>query len=464
LDRAVAIKVLSTTAEDAPASFAAEARILAKIDHPHVVRVYDYIETDALCLIVMELLAGGTLTRRRAGMTPQTACAVGIAVAEALTCAHGRGVLHRDIKSDNILFDTDGLLKVTDFGIAKVFAGSATTASAIIGTPKYMAPEQLTQGRLGPATDLYALGVVLYELLTGTPPFDSAMPPHALYHHHVHVTPPPLPGVSAAIAEVVLRTLEKDPAARYPSARAFAFALAGATTSAYGPGWTKQAGIPLHLDTDIRTTAERPTDSSPPLSNPAPVHVNPVLSTVSLHPVNHTPATSHRVINWLRRHRFPAAVLLLCTMIGTILAAVFVHIANPPSAAPPAHPAPLHMNTATVSPAPQPTVSKAVQPTGPIEQSAPRVVILNNSRIQGLGDAARTRLEAAGYIVERIDNYQGNALEESTVFYAEGYRDAAETMRRLIPDIKQAKPKTRNFITDDPLILVVDRNFPSTTP
>ena len=91
-------------------------------------------------------------------------------------------------------------------------------------------------------------------------------------------------------------------------------------------------------------------------------------------------------------------------------------------------------------------------------------MILNNSRIKGLADAARTRLEAAGYIVERTDNYQGNSLEESTVFYAEGHRDAAETMQRLIPGIKQAKPKTKNFITDDPLILVVTRDFPSTTP
>ncbi len=154
LNRQVAIKILAAGHEGhdgADAGFAAEAQLLAAIDHRHVVRVYDYVETDDLCLIVMELLGGGTLTRRRAGMSAEAACAVGLAVAAALSCAHSPGVLHRDIKTDNMLFDTAGLLKVTDFGIAKILTGSAATASAIIGTPMYMAPEQITAGRLGPA-------------------------------------------------------------------------------------------------------------------------------------------------------------------------------------------------------------------------------------------------------------------------------------------------------------------------
>jgi serine/threonine protein kinase len=276
LNRDVAIKVLSVTyeeAEEASARFVAEARILAGIDHPHVVRVYDYVEDDDLCLIVMELLAGGTLTRRRRGMSAEDACAVGLAVAEALTCAHGQGVLHRDIKSDNILFNGDGLLKVTDFGIAKIFAGSAATASAIVGTPKYMAPEQLTGGRLGPATDLYALGMILYELLAGAPPFDPALPPHALYHHHVYVPPPPMPGVPAGVAEVVLRTVEKDPTARYPSAREFALALADAATDSYGPRWTTRSGIPLRLSDEVRNAVERLPDLTSLV--PAPTRAPP---------------------------------------------------------------------------------------------------------------------------------------------------------------------------------------------
>ncbi|WP_146776643.1 serine/threonine-protein kinase, partial [Parafrankia sp. Ea1.12] len=195
LDRDVAIKILPVEQDETPERSRAEARLLNLLDHPHIVRVHDAIATDDLYLIVMELLAGGTLTRRRAGMTAETACAVGLGVAAALSCAHARGVLHRDIKPANILFDTAGLLKVTDFGIAKIVEGTAATASTVIGTPRYMAPERFLGGRLGPATDLYALGVLLYELLTGAPPFDPALSAPALIHHHLSVLPPPPAGV-----------------------------------------------------------------------------------------------------------------------------------------------------------------------------------------------------------------------------------------------------------------------------
>ncbi len=133
---------------------AAEAQLLAHLDHPHIVRVYDYLETDDLRLIVMEFPGGGTLTRQAAGMAPGAACAAGLAIATALSYAHARGVLHRDVKPDNVLFDAAGLLEVTDFGLAKIVEGSAATASRVVGTPPYMAPEQITGTRLGPATDL----------------------------------------------------------------------------------------------------------------------------------------------------------------------------------------------------------------------------------------------------------------------------------------------------------------------
>nr|MDT0666018.1 serine/threonine-protein kinase [Micromonospora sp. DSM 115978] len=138
LGRAVAIKVMDAEGPDGvTGGFADEARVLAALEHPHVVRADDYVEGEGLCLVVMELLAGGTLTRRRVGMAPEQACAVGLAVAAALGHAHGQGVLHRDIKADNILFAADGTPKVGDFGIAKLFEGSAATASRMVGTPMY---------------------------------------------------------------------------------------------------------------------------------------------------------------------------------------------------------------------------------------------------------------------------------------------------------------------------------------
>ncbi|MEX5635077.1 protein kinase domain-containing protein [Parafrankia sp. FMc2] len=254
--RPAAIKVMP--AEGARIDFAAEARLLAGLDHPHVVRVYDYVEGDDLCLVVMELLAGGTLTRRREGLTAGQICAVGLAVAAALGHAHDRGVLHRDVKADNILFAADGTVKVGDFGIAKLFEGSAATVSKVVGTPVSMAPEQIdVGGRLGPATDLYALSAVLYTLLAGRPPFDPKQPLHLLWHQLRNEPAPPMGGVPDSVAQVVLRGLEKDPAARHPDPAAFALDLASAAAEAYGADWLARAGMPLHLDDAVRRAAVR---------------------------------------------------------------------------------------------------------------------------------------------------------------------------------------------------------------
>nr|WP_050796007.1 serine/threonine-protein kinase [Parafrankia sp. EUN1f] len=267
-DRPVAIKIVEADgSEQATRGFESEAQVLSGLDHPHVVKAFDYVETEGLCLVVMELMAGGTLTSRRAGMAPEQACAVGLAVAAALAHAHGRGVLHRDIKADNILFAADGTPKVGDFGIAKLFEGSAATASGRVGTPMYMAPEQIASGRLGPATDLYALGVVLYQLLTGAPPFDPKQSLPALWNQHLNDPPRPMTGVAAPVEPVVLRALAKAPADRHPDATAFALDLARAATEAYGANWTARAGVPLNLDDDIRRLA------SPPPPPPAPASI-----------------------------------------------------------------------------------------------------------------------------------------------------------------------------------------------
>ncbi|ABW09709.1 serine/threonine protein kinase [Parafrankia sp. EAN1pec] len=221
LHRDVAIKVLSARGHDrAAAGSAIEARLLARFDHPHIIRVHDYVAADDLHLIVTEMMAGGTLTSHQADITQQGACAIGLAVACALSYAHSQGVLHRDIKPDNMLFDTAGLLKVADFGIAKLLDGAAATVNTVIGTPLFMAPEQVAGARLGPATDLYALAVVLYLLLTGTAPFDPAPTLD-------RATPAP-DGVPAPVMRIVLSALNRKPAARPPSAHTFAVDLARA--------------------------------------------------------------------------------------------------------------------------------------------------------------------------------------------------------------------------------------------
>ncbi|WP_096336152.1 serine/threonine-protein kinase [Pseudofrankia asymbiotica] len=270
LNRDVAVKVLPA-GQEGRSAFEAEAQLLASLDHPHIVRVYDYVETDELCLIVMEQLSGGTLTRRLAGLEPPAACAVGVGVATALAYAHERGVLHRDIKPDNVMFDATSTVKVTDFGIAKIFQGTATTATGQLGTPMYMAPEQIRGGRLGPATDIYALGVLMYRLLVGRPPFDSSLPLQALWHQQLTTTPSVPPSVPAPLADVVVRALAREPGDRQPSASAFARDLAVAAVGVHGRDWLARAGLPLRLDDDVRDAAAGTGahGSAPPSQEPA---------------------------------------------------------------------------------------------------------------------------------------------------------------------------------------------------
>ena len=160
------------------ARFLAEGRLLASLSHPHIVPIYDFIESDGLCLLVMERLSGGSVAERsRLGrMTPQAACALVLATCAGLHEAHTNHVLHRDVKPGNLMFSASGILKVTDFGIAKVLGGSvtvATRAGEVLGTPAYMAPEQVHGEGVSPATDVYAAGTILFELLSGVLPFSQ---------------------------------------------------------------------------------------------------------------------------------------------------------------------------------------------------------------------------------------------------------------------------------------------------
>ena len=200
LGRDVAIKQLPrafAVDESIRSRFTVEARLLASLDHPHIVPVYDFVEQDGLCLLVMELLPGGTVWSRFTGdgFTASGACAVVLACLSGLQAAHGRQVLHRDIKPENLMFSSTGALKVTDFGIAKVVGGEetmATRAGEVVGTPAYIAPEQARGGDLSPATDVYAVATMLYELLSGQLPFADDGDAMALMFKHAFEQPEPL--------------------------------------------------------------------------------------------------------------------------------------------------------------------------------------------------------------------------------------------------------------------------------
>ena len=258
LDRRVAIKQLPGALAADPAvrrRFTAEARVLASLDHPHVVPVYDFVERDGVCLLVMELLPGGTLRSRvsAAGrLTAPYAVAVSLACTSGLGAAHRRGVLHRDVKPENMLFASSGVLKVTDFGIAKVVGGPdtvVTRAGEVLGTPAYVAPEQVRGGQLSPATDVYGVATMLYELLADALPFTSDGEDVALLFKHAYEAPIPLrdvaPGVPDPVAAVVMRGLATESAERFATAESFGVALAEAATRAWGPGWLAAEQVPI---------------------------------------------------------------------------------------------------------------------------------------------------------------------------------------------------------------------------
>ncbi len=228
LDRDVALKVMSTryaSDEEFVERFKREAQSAAALSHPNIVSIFDRGEAeDGTYYIAMEYLPGGTLKDRimsKGALPARTAAAVALQIAEALQVAHERGVVHRDIKPHNILITESGDVKVTDFGIARAASSSTMTRTgSILGTAHYISPEQAMGEPVGPASDLYSLGVVLYEMLTGELPYDAETPLGiAMKHVNGHLRPPKEvdPSIPAGINAITIRLLAKDPEDRYGS-------------------------------------------------------------------------------------------------------------------------------------------------------------------------------------------------------------------------------------------------------
>ena len=234
LDRAVAIKVLPPYYAADPAfveRFKLEARAMARLSHPHIVTVHDSGDDDGRLYIIMEYVNGGNLKQRMARSLPAREITRIIhEVADALSYAHSHNIVHRDVKPVNVLMDSTGRAVLSDFGIAKVLATSAalTRAGAGVGTPEYMSPEQCRGASVDARSDIYALGVMLYEMLTGHTPFEADNYT-ALAHSHIYEpVPPPSrlnPRISPAVQSVVMKALEKDPAHRFQQATEMAIAL-----------------------------------------------------------------------------------------------------------------------------------------------------------------------------------------------------------------------------------------------
>jgi hypothetical protein len=286
LGREVAVKLLPPDLAENDGvrrRFVAEAKLLASFSHVHIVPVYDFVEQDGLCALVMERLSGGTLDAyARAGMDAPGGCAAIVAACLGLQYAHERDVLHRDVKPANVLIAEDGVVKMTDFGIAKVLGGEETLVTRsgfVLGTPAYMAPEQASGAEPTPATDVYGAGTVLYELLAGRLPFPPESNPLQMLYSHVHSDPRPLMDVARDIpdelAAVVMRALERDPADRHASASELGMAVAGAAATAWGPDWVARtpfrvSATPLVAPTVVDAPAAPPATAAPPPPATAP--------------------------------------------------------------------------------------------------------------------------------------------------------------------------------------------------
>ncbi len=227
LNRVVAVKVLHShfaQEENFVARFRKEAQAAASLNHPNIVSIHDWGSEDDTYYIVMEYLEGRNLKEiiQEKGVLPaEVSIDVASRVLSALQYAHNHEIVHRDIKPHNIIITADGDVKVTDFGIARAISGTTTQTGSIFGTAQYISPEQAKGELTGIPSDIYSLGVVLYEMLTGKPPFDGDSPV-SIALKQVHETPVPPRGINSKVPEaletIVLRSLAKHPSDRFQSA------------------------------------------------------------------------------------------------------------------------------------------------------------------------------------------------------------------------------------------------------
>ncbi|MEZ6185218.1 MAG: serine/threonine-protein kinase [Planctomycetota bacterium] len=228
------------------ARFMREIRALCALEHPHLARIHDAGVVGQTPYYVLDLYPGGSLAERIAGgpLDPEEARGVALKLAAALDVVHAQGLVHRDVKPENVLFDAEGEPRLADFGLAtagerSLAGGRLTLTAEVLGTPAYMAPEQaLDASQVGPAADVYALGAVLYAMLCGRPPFtgDSLLEVLSALLDRAPTPPHKLaPRVPLALSEVCLRALAKEPEGRYPDVRAFALALGDARARTGAP-------------------------------------------------------------------------------------------------------------------------------------------------------------------------------------------------------------------------------------
>ena len=296
VERYVALKILPSQLAQDPeflGRFRQEAKVLASLQHPHILPVHDFGESDGYTYIVMPFVSTGTLSALMRGqpLPLNQIQRVMSQVGDALDCPHAQGLVHRDVKPSNILLDERGNCLLADFGVAKILEGSQdfTRTGGVVGTPAYVSPEQGLGNKIDSRSDVYSLGVVLYEMATGRAPF-KAETPMAVVIKHIN-DPLPLPrSVSPRLPEafeaVILKALHKQPSDRYPTAGEMGTALSRASLSAVPSDLVETVILPSSGGEEPTTLPSPLAAAGAPPSPPTDVTV-PVAS-----PAGSTPSTT----------------------------------------------------------------------------------------------------------------------------------------------------------------------------
>jgi len=282
LEREVAIKVIRTelfgkaVIERILKRFEREAKSLARLSHPNILKVHDYGEYEGSPYLVLEYLSGGTLKQRLGQPMPwQEALALILPVADALAYAHEHKIIHRDIKPSNILLTEKGQPLLTDFGIAKILDledGQTLTGTGVgIGTPEYMAPEQGMGKEVDARADIYSLGIVLYELVTGRKPYTADTPMAVVFKHMTDPLPRPTEftsGLPDGVEKLILKALAKQPEDRYPEMESLAVAMRALLQTSPTPAQVSQPAAP---EPAPRAAIDQPTLNDAPTSDETPL-------------------------------------------------------------------------------------------------------------------------------------------------------------------------------------------------